>query len=403
MQVAVEFGEERADFEIPDDRVVGAWQGPRPMDSSEVKERVLSALDNPVGFPALRLAAVPGDRVVVPIVPEIPEASSILSAVCETLQGAGVAAGDIHVLAARAPREGWVESLPVGVTSSVHDPNNRAGMAYLASTQDGRRIYLNRLLTDADLVVPVGLLGYDSVFGYRGPWSLIFPALSDTDTLNSFRPRTSEAAPDRTHVRPALSESAHVSWLLGCQFQVGIVPGVAGAAGMIAGAAEAVRDAGTLAVDEAWGFQPERRAELVVAGIGRPGAPAGVDELAQGLATAARLVEHGGKIVVLSRVAGPIGAALRRLSETDEPRLGLPALKGLQDEPDYAAAHQLANVLAWADVYLLSALPDDQVDALGMVAVSRPEEARKLAANSRSSLFVSQADATRARPADEPT
>lgn len=43
-------------------------------------------------------------------------------------------------------------------------------------------------------------------------------------------------------------------------------------------------------------------------GIGGPGMAATIDDLAAGLATACRLVQHGGKIVVLSRVqavAGP--------------------------------------------------------------------------------------------------
>ena len=39
-------------------------------------------------------------------------------------------------------------------------------------------------------------------------------------------------------------------------------------------------------------------------GIGGPGAAATIDDLAEGLATACRLVQHGGKIVVLSRARG---------------------------------------------------------------------------------------------------
>ena len=77
-----------------------------------------------------------------------------------------------------------------------------------------------------------------------------------------------------------------MSWLLGCQFHVGVVPGASGAASVVAGIESAVRAVGALAVDEAWSFRVPERADLVVAGIGGPGRPTTIDELAEGLATA---------------------------------------------------------------------------------------------------------------------
>ena len=46
---------------------------------------------------------------------------------------------------------------------------------YLAATKEGRRIYLNRSVIDADVVIPVGRIGFHPIMGYRGPWSVIFP------------------------------------------------------------------------------------------------------------------------------------------------------------------------------------------------------------------------------------
>ena len=78
-------------------------------------------------------------------------------------------------------------------------PGIAAGLAYLAATKEGRRIYLNRLLTDADVVIPVGRLGYDPILGHRGPWSVLFPELSDRATIEAHRGQLrgpdSEAAP----------------------------------------------------------------------------------------------------------------------------------------------------------------------------------------------------------------
>ena len=60
-------------------------------------------------------------------------------------------------------------NLPEGVAWLVHDPDDKPQIAYLASTSEGQRIYLNRQLTDADIVIPVGTLAYDAHPGLSRP------------------------------------------------------------------------------------------------------------------------------------------------------------------------------------------------------------------------------------------
>jgi nickel-dependent lactate racemase len=401
MRVAVDYQDEQLDLEVPDERLVAEWHGPAGVAASDVPALVRDALESPRQYPPLRQAVVPGDRVVVATDLEAPEIRGVLAEACATLEQAGVEADAITVLAAPGAREVLAHALPKGVALAVHDPGERKAMAYLANTSEGRRVYLNRLLTDADFVLPIGRLGYDPVFGYRGPWSLIFPGLSDVETARTFRSRTTADWPDRDRPRPALAESTEVSWLLGCQFHVGIVASASGTAEAVAGLDSAVRDEGARAVDRAWTFEAESRAGLVVVGIGRPGIPTRIEDVAEGLANAARLVERGGKIVALSRAEGPIGPAFRRLIDVDDPRLAPAALRGLEAEPDYIAAQLAAQAIAWADVYLLSGLEPDAVEDSSIIRLDRAEDVRRLVANSRTCLFLSQAESARARVADE--
>jgi hypothetical protein len=139
----------------------------------------------------------------------------------------------------------------------------------------------------------------------------------------------------------------------------------------------------------------------VVAGIGRPEQPTAIDDVARALDTARRLVQRGGKIVVLSRAEGEPGPALNRLIAADDPRVGPNVLRGHASDPDYPAARAIAKALAWADVYLLSGLAPNTVEDLSMIPLDRAEEARRLAATSRSCLVVSHADLTRGVVADE--
>jgi lactate racemase len=395
MRIAVEFQDQSLDFEVADDRLVGHWSGPSAGSGSDARSMALEQFEAPIDFPPISRAVVPGDRVVVPLDPTTPELTAILGALASALRTAEV---ESITVVSTAPEP---TNLPAGVAWLVHDPDDKTGVAYLASTSTERRIYLNRQLTDADIVIPVGTLGYDATLGYRGPWSAIYPAISNRETLTRYRGLAIEDVPDREKPSSSLLESSEVSWLLGCQFQVGVLADIAGVLRVVAGLESAVRAEGAKAIDDAWTFRVVERADVVVAGVGAPGRITTFDDLASGLATASRLVRRGGKIVALTRVRDELGPALQRVSGAENPRSALNRLRGHEADPDYLAARRIAEATAWADVYLHSALDTDIVEDLALIAVDRPEEARKLASAAPSCTLLSQADRTRAIVADE--
>jgi nickel-dependent lactate racemase len=398
MRVVVDFQDESLVFELPEERVVAAWNGPEGIDRASLADALSSALEQPWDYPPLRQLVVPGDRVVIAFDTTIPDSEAVLGAVVGGLEAGGVDRADVTVLSASPVNTGMERALPPGTVLAAHDPDDRSQMAYLATTKQGRRVYLNRLLTDADVVVPVGRLGFDPVLGYRGPWSVLFPASSDRETMQTLRSESRAPGDDATEgrARACLDESFEVSWLLGAQFHVGLAAGASGVAEAIAGRESLVRERGIAAVDRLWKFHVDSRAELVVAGIGRPGNATTLEDLAEGLATATRLVQHGGKIVVLSRANGAIGPALHRLIGAVDPKEGVSVLRGHEGDSDILIARRLTHALSWADVFLHSALSPEIVDDLSLFSLEHPEQARRLVAKSGSCVFVSQAELTRA-------
>ncbi len=383
MQVEVAFAEETVAIDLPEERLILSWQAPRTGLSKDVYSRVLYALEHPHGFPALRQAIVPGDSVVIALGSDIPEPMIVLLAISSVLQAAGVETESISVLAEPDFEEISIDAIPPGLTIVRHDPADHEQLAYLAATSTDRRVYLNRRLIDADFVLPVGRLAFDPIAGTRGPWNVIFPGLTDTEAKQAVL---------TTAGVTSQAEAAEVAWLLGCQFQVGLITGAAGLINVVAGASQSVLLEGMRSLETAWTVRVASRAELVIVGIGSPGRRSTITDVARGLATAAKLVQRGGKVVVLSRAEGPIGPAFQRLIGMDDPRRGLTRLKGHEADKDYPAARQLVEALAWTDIYLLSNLGQDLVEDLSMIALDRPEEAKRLAAVSGSCLIVSQAD-----------
>ncbi len=397
MRAVVDLQEESLEFEVPSERLVAAWRGPQGIDPDDVTAAIDDALEHPRDFPSLRQMIVPGDRVTIALDPEIPEAGSVLDALVAILGRAGVEPETITVLSSKAPPSGCERVASLGGTIAVHDPDDRAGLAYLASTKEGRRVYLSRLLTDADVVVPVGLVRHDADLAYRGPWSLLFPGLSDRRTMRSVRDHGGGHSSGAEHrIAARLEESSEVGWLLGAQFAVGIVPGAAGLLEVIAGRDASVREGGIASIDRHWTMEVPSRAEVVIAGVGHPGSCATLEDLAAALATARGLVNHGGKIVVLSRASGAIGPALQRLTTADDPREAVAALRGLEDQDDYPVARRIALASDWADLFLSSGLDTEVAESLGFAPLERPEQARRLVANAGSVTFVSHAERTRA-------
>lgn len=372
MRLRVEYHDGLLEFDAPDDRLVAAFSPPmRP--EGDPRERIRNALESPIDYPPLRQVVVPGDRVVIPLDTSLPDASLVLATIAEILGEVGVESV-ATIVDGRRPRAAEI-ALPGGVELIVHDPTERESLAYLSSTTEGRRIYLNRRLADADCVVPVGRIGPDDALGLSGPWSVIDPGLSDVDP--SQRSLLAPARPDPV----ALGESLEVSWLLGGQFQVGGIPADSGLLHVVAGLTGSVRDRGSALLDESWGFAVDDQADLVIAGIGGPGRPPSADDLLDGLRQALRLVRRGGKIALLSR-------------------LGIDTIREALRSPSLPRG-DWEKALARADVYLASSADADDLDELGLIPLDRPEQAARLAASVPSFLALSQADRTRSTIREE--
>ncbi len=405
MLVGVDFGDERIDIDASGSDVLGVWTGPERVPGEVIAEQIRSGLEAPQGYPALKLAVVPGDRVVLAVDPRLAEAGEIVAAIVRVLNHAGVDSESIRILAPAKPRFPIDDIKASGIELDLHDPDEPSTLSYLANTEQGRRIYLNKALVDADFTMAIGALAHDAIVGLKGPWSVVFPGLSDRDTIRSFAAQARDDEPDPAKPRRELVESFEVGKLLGCYLHMGIVEGIGGAARVIVGDSDSVHAIGSKAFDDAWTFRIAEPAETVVAGIGGSGRSrrdsAGIAEFADALDSARRIVRRGGRIVILSHVDGPIGPALRKLVESGDDRSKPKLTREHADLVDYAEARKIAAALEWADVFVLSRLDPDLLDDLSIIPLDKPEQAQKLVAASRSCAFLSRAERTRGKIAPE--
>ncbi len=385
-------------LDLPSDVLVAECDGPRDDVIGDPRAAVAAAIRAPIDFPSFEQAATPGDRVVLAVESDVPQVAAVVTPVVEALVGRGVEPEEITLLrpgpSSAEGAEDPLGALPGAIAAQIrtesHDPDDTRKLSYLASTAEGRAVYLNRWLVDADLVVPIGCLRSGHTAGYDGPGGEIYPKYSNTETLKKFHARwladNNETLDGRSH-----DEIAEVLGLLGIYFTIQIVPGPGDSLlSVFAGSPQSVSRQGQTFCDSAWEFTIPRRAALVVAAVEGREPQQNWTNVGRALAAAARAVAQGGSIVVCCDLDTEPGPALRQIDTDEDPATLAMRIRAARTG-DSLPAVQLIQALDQARVYLLSRLDEETVEDLGVAAVAKPEEIERLASRHDSCILLASA------------
>jgi nickel-dependent lactate racemase len=364
---------------------------------SDPTAAVAAALAQPLEYPPLAQTATPGDRVVVVLDARLPQVAQVTAAVIRVLMAAGVDADGITILRNEADitaaAENPLQLVPASAVERIrmlsHDPAVRRNLAYLAAAESGQPILLNRLLTDADVVLPIGCAQREHSAGYFGIHTTIYPEFSDQNTRARFRKH--DRFIGNGHHRELQQEVNHVAWLLGVNFSVQVVPAAGdGILHVLAGQSDVVRRQCRELYRAAWGQSVPHRANLVIAAIEGSPRHQTWENLGRVLESASRLVEEGGAITVCCDLSAAPGPGLQRLVGADSREEAVRLIRR-ENPRDAVPALQLARSLATSRIYLLSRLAPEIVEDLEMIPIAGPEEVVRLGQRSRSCLILANA------------
>ena len=381
------YGEHKTiELDVADSTTAALLGVPRGRPVDDVSAAVARAVDEPLDYPPLRRATTPGDRVVIALAPGLPQDAQVAAVVVEKLVEAGVHPDGISVLLAEDgrrpagadPRRMMDPAVREHIGLDVHDPDNRADLAYLAASESGRPILISRTLHDADLVLPVGGVLHTAVAGYFGIHSGIFPTFADSDTLSRFRSLGSLAR-SGSYKQALVDEVDEAAWLLGIHFTIQLLPADGfGVLEVLAGQCEAVRRRAHRRYEAVW-RQPNHvpQTDLVVAGLAGAAGTQTWQNVGRALENAGRLVSDGGAIAVCCELADAPGPGVQCVARAESHRAGLQEIR--QRRPvDALPAAQLARALDRCTVYLLSRLEPEVVEDLDMVPIGSPAELARL-------------------------
>lgn len=376
----------KVELELDADAQLASNRPPPSLDPDSFRRAIEAALAEPLGFPPLVEAIVPGDRVAVALEAGVNGAEHVVAGLVKALAQRGVDADHVTVVRTQTdadadridPRAALAAPHAGEVVLETHDARERGHLAMLSVDDDNQPIYLNRTLCDADVVVTIGRMRTRSMHDYLGRYGALLPSFSDEATINGIRNQLARSfAPGgKPAGRGRIDQTGRQ---LGAQFTVQIVPSLEGEpAQVLGGAFDAVFDRGEQSCGDAWSFEPPFAASLVVAGIVGGATDQTWDALSRAVAVAAKWCEDDGAIVVCSELASPPGVGVRRLAASEDPQDVLRWLR--KNAPaDAGAATALAAALSERRVYLLSRLDDETVEELGITPLVDGGEISRLA------------------------
>lgn len=385
-------------LDVPAETVLLDGSRPHGQSLADPAAAVGAALAAPLDYPPISKATVPGDRIVLAIEQGIPELQSIVAGIVHHLIQCGASPDRIELVldpcASPASMRQAVQALPDSLRRTVratrHDPRDSNALCYLAASEDGRPIYFNRRICEADVVIPLGTLRLEDSFGYLGIHHGLFPTFSDHRTRARFlAPSNMEWA---EHGKRRRAESNEAAWLLGVQLTVQVAPGANGSVlAVLAGQANAVAERGRQICEASWRHRVAGPATFVVAAVG-----GGTDQqtwanVARALFVADQAVTDGGVIVLCTSLSQPPGPALSLLAAEDRDDDCLRRALHRERSEDALPAMLFSQISRRARLYLLSSLEMEAVEDLGIGGLEAPHQVQHLSEGHQSCILLGDA------------
>ncbi len=392
--VTLTVGADAWSFNVASQKIVPLSRGAEPATPASATDMLNVALEGPIGLGApLQRAVTPDDQVVIVVDERVPQLLTLLIGLLQHLVGGRVDLKNVTLLVpATSLEQPWLEDLPDDLGDihlDLHDPADRNKLAYLATTKGERRVYLNRKIVEADLLVVLTGRGFDPKLGYSGGAAFLFPQFSDTETIAAY-PKEFETATRPHEPNPLRTEAKEILKLLGAPFLVQVIEGVGDTvAEVFVGLPISTTD-GAAALKKHWLRRVTQKADLVIAAVSGSNGGFTFRDLATAVATGRRVLESRGRLVLLTTAAPPLDDSGDLLLKVEEPTTALKRIA--MAKPDDALPGTFwAFAAKKVSLYVAAGWPDELIEELFATPIHSVGEVQRLIDAAESVLFLQDA------------
>ncbi|MDO4550387.1 MAG: hypothetical protein Q4C96_03950 [Planctomycetia bacterium] len=283
------------------------------------------------------------------------------------------------------------------LTVQTHDPTQKEQLALLGVRENDEPFIINRLLFDADFILPVAEFFPQKRRGYYGSAAALYPLFSDKNTQERFHNRKNTAFADELH---------EVIRLLGVTLTLQILPNIpvfstsllqkkkkntdSRIADIMVGSLESIWKTGTFRYHQLWRAPAFPKAQIVLASITGGTETQTWENITHALLNAAKYAEEDALIFLACDISSPAGPAIQAYSRIQDPNM---TIKFLQKKnfPDTILAKKLIPLLHQTHVYFISPLSEDFLNTLNISGLENISDLQRLISHTSSCVFLPDA------------
>ncbi len=356
-----------------------------------------SSFENPLFYPSADQWMFPGDSLAIVLQSNLSQAPKVLDSFLQYVSELKVDADDVVVVISSQMADQFgitaqqlqqsesevangmppaLMQVKIGggeVSFQVHDPANSYGLAYLAANEAGDPVHINRLLADADVVVPIGC----PTPGDQQRYDCLYPDFGSAERLKQFKAGSGSVAQRQQEIELANDN-------LGTFFSVEIVTEPGGQiAAVFAGARKDVFEQSKQLADELWTVNFIPNHQTVLATIEEPGRVQTWDDFTDAVINAAHVSNGSGPIAVWTAIDQPADRNTRKalMAQFDESISGKLSVR----------QRSLASIVSERPVFLKSELSQSQTEELGLGYIASESDVESILDKSESGILLRDA------------
>lgn len=377
--VELAYGQEKLKVGVPSANLKAVLVPQQSEERSDQASLLREALARPIGSARIRDLAKPGQKVVI-VTSDLTRpcpSERLLPLVMDELAVAGVSDGDVTVVAALGLHRPMTEAelvtaVGAGIYSRLRVVNHDAtDTVRLGVTSAGTPVEIYRPVVEAVFRICLGNLELHYFAGYSGGAKAILPgcASKETVTANHAMMVRTEAAAGRLDGNPVRADLEEGVAMLGVDFILNVVvDGQHRIVEAVAGDVTAAHRRGCDLVARRSVGELDRPADIALVSAGGHPKDLNLYQAQKALDNAACAVRDGGVLILVAECPEGLGNQTFEtwMREADSPDALLARIQQEFVLGGHKAA-AIAAVLKRVSVFHVSALPDDLVQACGMV------------------------------------
>jgi len=393
---SVLYGKREEGFYLPDDCQVNTIKAKPTKAIADYRTEIVNALKNPINAPSFYDSFKVGEKVAI-VVSDYTRASynfyKFVPILLNELNKLGIPDQDISIIMSTGDHRDQTREQHLLVVGeevlnrvNVYDHDCMASdLVDLGVTSRGTKVFMNKMVCDADKVIITGGIAYHLLAGFGGGRKSIAPGVSGYQTIQenhglALKLQDSEFIGCGSLANnPVALDMTEITQMVNPDFLLNVIVNEKKEfIGIVAGHWQDAFTKGTKIVEEAFGIPIEEKGDVVIASSG--GFPKDV-QLYQSIKTldnAAYAVNDGGSIILVSECSdGPGPESYLIWFEHEDYEKMQTALNKNFTMPGFVAL-RTAEIIKNNKVYLVSGLDKSLVKKIGMEPVDSVQQALDL-------------------------